>query len=97
MSEPERDQMKAELILRPRRQVTLPAWVCESLGLEVGDHLEVSVTEGALVARPRKALALKALREIQQAFSAAGVTEEELQEEGRKTRVELSRARYGGE
>ena len=87
---------KQEATLRPRRQLTLPAEVCEALGLAVGDRLELSVEEqGRLVVKPKKALALQALREIQRAFGASDLTEEDLQEEGRRARKRLSRARYG--
>ncbi len=85
-----------EVTLRPRRQLTLPAEICDALGLETGDRLELSVeAEGRLVARPKKRLALEALREIQEAFAASEVTEDELQEEGRRVRQRLSRVRYG--
>jgi nucleoside-triphosphatase THEP1 len=40
-------------------------------------------------------LALDALREIRQAFAASGLSEEELQEEGRRVRKELVELRYG--
>lgn len=85
-----------DVTLRPRRQLTLPAEVCEALGLQVGDRLELSVEgEERLVVKPKKGLALQALREIQRLFAASEVTEEELQEEGRRVRERLSRARYG--
>lgn len=84
-----------DITLRPRRQLTLPPEICELLGLQVGDRLELSVTDDALLVRPKKAVALKALTEIQRVFNESGVTEEELQEEGRKIRERLSRTRYG--
>ncbi|MBI2907758.1 MAG: hypothetical protein HYX92_08900 [Chloroflexi bacterium] len=39
--------------------------------------------------------ARQALREIQEAFRRSGITEEELQEEGRRVRHELVNERYG--
>jgi AbrB family looped-hinge helix DNA binding protein len=84
-----------DITLRPRRQITLPPEVCELLGLQVGDRLELSVADDALVVKPKKTVALKALAEIQRVFQDSGITEEELQEEGRKTRERLSRTRYG--
>jgi AbrB family looped-hinge helix DNA binding protein len=84
-----------DITLRPRRQLTLPAQVCEALGLEIGDRLEVSVVEGGMLVKPRKRLTLDALAEIHRAFQETGITEEELQEEGRRVRAELSRSRYG--
>lgn len=92
----EMERAKTEVTIRPRRQVTLPEEVCKALGLEVGDRLELSVGgDGTVVLRPKKTVALAALREIQRAFKASGLTEEELQETGRRVRERLSRDRYG--
>ncbi|MEW6232932.1 MAG: AbrB/MazE/SpoVT family DNA-binding domain-containing protein [Chloroflexota bacterium] len=65
--------------MRERRQITLPAELCERLGRRVGDRLEVRLEDDTLVVKPKKTLALRALREIQAAFAASGMTEEELQ------------------
>jgi bifunctional DNA-binding transcriptional regulator/antitoxin component of YhaV-PrlF toxin-antitoxin module len=81
------------LTLRPKRQVTLPAWVCEALGIEVGDRLIATVAAGELVLRPNKQVALDALREIRKAFADSGVSEEEMQAEGRRVRDELAAER----
>lgn len=90
------DRTARDVTLRPRRQLTLPAEACDALGLQVGDRLELSVEDGGrLVLKPKKALALQALREIQRLFGASDLTEEELQVEGRLARERLSRARYG--
>jgi AbrB family looped-hinge helix DNA binding protein len=83
------------VVLRPKRQVTLPREVCERLGIQPGDILEVTVEDCTLVARPRKAIALDALKEIQQAFKRSDVTEQELQEKGRQIRREVAREHYG--
>jgi AbrB family looped-hinge helix DNA binding protein len=89
------ERISKDLSLRPKRQVTLPADVCAVLGLQVGDRLELSVEgEGRLVLRPRKALALEALRAIQAAFAASGLREEELQAAGRQVRERISRTHY---
>jgi AbrB family looped-hinge helix DNA binding protein len=84
-----------DVTLRPRRQLTLPPQVCEALGLEVGDRLEVSVTDDGLLVKPKKRLALDALAEIQRAFQASGLSEEDLQDEGRRVRERLSCSGYG--
>jgi bifunctional DNA-binding transcriptional regulator/antitoxin component of YhaV-PrlF toxin-antitoxin module len=84
-----------DVTLRPRRQLTLPREVCEALGLEVGDRLEISITDEGLLAKPKKQLALDALAEIQRVFQSSGLTEEDLQEEGRRVREQLSHAGYG--
>jgi len=83
-----------DVVLRPKRQITLPKEVCEQLGIEPGDMLELSLEGSALVARPKKVVALEALREIQKAFERSGVTEEELQDIGHRVRQEVIRERY---
>ncbi|MGH2534720.1 MAG: AbrB/MazE/SpoVT family DNA-binding domain-containing protein [Thermomicrobiales bacterium] len=89
------ESAEREIVLRPRRQVTLPPWICEALGVREGDRLSVSIDNHSLVMTPRKSVALQALRDIQAAFADAGISEEELQAEGRHVREELIRARYG--
>jgi len=85
----------ADVVLRPKRQVTLPKEICDRLGIGPGDVLELTVEESAIIARPRKMVALEALKEIQQAFQRSGITEEELQKTGRRVRQEVARERYG--
>ncbi len=84
----------ANAVLRPKRQVTIPKKICEELGIEPGDMLVLTVENSTLIARPRKMVALEALREIQRAFQKSGLTEKELQEEGRRVRQEIIRERY---
>lgn len=43
----------------------------------------------------RESIARDALRQIQEAFRRSGITEEELQETGRRIRRELVKERYG--
>ncbi len=85
----------ADVVLRPKRQVTLPKEICDQLGIEPGDVLELAVEDSTLVARPRKTVALEALKEIRQAFQRSGITEEELQKAGRRIRQEVARERHG--
>lgn len=85
----------ADVVLRPKRQVTLPREVCDRLGIEPGDVLELAVEDSTLIAKPRKTVALEALKEIRQAFRRSGITEEELQEAGQRIRQEVVRERYG--
>lgn len=95
MSTPQRAEI--DVVLRPGRQMTLPAAVCKALGLHVGDHLALSVTDGGVVMTPKRVVALRALEAIQDAFGRAGISEEALQEEGRRVRARVSRARYGNQ
>jgi AbrB family looped-hinge helix DNA binding protein len=83
------------MVVRPKRQVTLPREICDQLGIRPGDTLEVRVEDGALIAKPGKAIALEAVREIQRAFNRSGVTEQELQETGKRIRQEVAREHYG--
>ena len=87
--------MSETIVIRPRRQMTLPRQVCEALGVGPGDRLVLEVSDGVLIARPRQVAALDALRALQQAFAESGVTEKELLESGREIREELFREKYG--
>jgi len=75
-----------DVILRPKRQITLPADICQQLGLEIGDKLELGIDGNTLIARPKKAVALEALDEIREAFKRFGVSEEALFETTRQIR-----------
>ena len=81
--------------LRARRQMTLPAWVCDAMGFREGDQLTVTVHDRQVILKKAPSTELDALREIQRAFAASGISEEELQEEGRRVRKELVELRYG--
>jgi AbrB family looped-hinge helix DNA binding protein len=83
------------IVLRPKRQITLPKALCDQLGIDTGDYLDIHVQDSILIAKPRKTVALEALREIQAAFQRSGISEEELQKAGREVREELVRKKYG--
>jgi AbrB family looped-hinge helix DNA binding protein len=85
----------ADVVLRPKRQVTLPKDICDQLGIGPGDVLEMTVEDAVIVARPRKIAALESLKEIQRVFERSGITEEEVQKTGRRIRQEVARERYG--
>ncbi len=89
------EKKAADVVLRPKRQVTLPRDICDRLGIEPGDVLELTVEDSTIIARPRKTVALEALKEIRQAFQRSGISEDELQETGRRVRQEVARERYG--
>ncbi len=67
-----------EVQLRPKRQITLPSKVCEKLGIEYGDKLELRIRDNSIVVKPKKTIALNALNEIREVFKKSGVTEKEL-------------------
>ncbi len=85
----------ADVVLRPKRQVTLPKGICDQLGIGPGDVLELTIEDSVIIARPRKTVALEALKEIRKAFQRSGVTEEEIQKAVRRIRQEVARERYG--
>jgi AbrB family looped-hinge helix DNA binding protein len=87
---------EGEVTLRPKRQLTLPAEICEALGIEPGDMLELSVDGRVLTARPKKAKAMDALREIRDSFTRSGITEAELFKAGRSERRDIRRESNGG-
>lgn len=84
---------EADVVLRTKRQITIPRSICEELGIEPGDVLELIVEESVLKAVPKKNLTLDTLREIQEAYARSGISEDELMSEGRKARQEIARER----
>jgi AbrB family looped-hinge helix DNA binding protein len=84
-----------KIVLRDKRQLTLPRDICEQLGIEPGDKLTVYVEDGALVAKPNKTIALEALRELRESFKNSGITLKELLANGRRIRKELVKEYYG--
>lgn len=79
-----------DVVVRPKRQVTIPREICDQLGIGPGDTLELIVEESVLKATPKKHRALDALNEIQETFERYGVGEEELLKEARRTRQEIA-------
>lgn len=82
------------IMLRPRRQLTLPSEICEQLGLEVGSKLRVAVEGDRLVGWVVRNSALDALKEIRRLFQQSGLTEPELQQAGREVRERLTDSRH---
>ena len=80
--------------LREKRQMTLPAELCEALGIAPGDALVASVEDGKLVLIPAREAVLNALTEIARALKEAGVTEEDLLAGGKEVRKEIFRETY---
>jgi len=83
------------IVLRDKRQLTLPRDICEQLGIGPGDRLTLYVEDGALVAKPNKTIALEALRELRESFKNSGITLKELLANGRRIRKELVKEYYG--
>jgi antitoxin component of MazEF toxin-antitoxin module len=74
--------------------MTLPEEVCEALGVEPGDSLEITVENGAIVIRSARKAALNALEDLQRAFAAAGLSEDEWLADLKDIRREVFRERY---
>ena len=87
------DMKVFNVVLRPKRQITLPGELCDRLGITLGDSLELTLEGARFIARPKKAIALEALQEIQQAFQRAGITEKEVQKTGHRVRETIARER----
>ena len=83
-----------DVVVRPKRQVTLPKEICQQLGIAPGDLLEFTLDGATLVARLKKARALDAVKEIREMFKASGISEAELQDSGRKIRREVVKELY---
>ncbi len=83
-----------DIVIRDKRQITLPRKICEQLGVEPGDHLSLYVEGSTLVAKPKKTLALNALRELHRIFQASDVSEKELLKTARLMRGNLVRKMY---
>ena len=84
-----------DVVVRPKRQVTIPREICDQLGIGPGDTLELIVEESVLKATPRKHRALDALNEIRETFKRYEIGEEELLKEARGTRQEIAVERRG--
>jgi AbrB family looped-hinge helix DNA binding protein len=84
-----------DIVIRDKRQVTLPRNICEQLGVTEGDILTVYIEGDRLVAKPKKNVAMDSLREIQRLFKESDVTEKELLKTSRRIRKELVKKHYG--
>ncbi|MDO8472245.1 MAG: AbrB/MazE/SpoVT family DNA-binding domain-containing protein [Dehalococcoidia bacterium] len=73
----ETDNNTKQAVVSPKRQITLPMQVCESLNITAGDVLDLDISPDAtfLIIRPRKNMALDALEEMRGAFARSGLSE----------------------
>lgn len=71
----------------------MPRAVLNQLDLEVGDSLQVVVSENKAVLTPKKQLALNALTELQRLVQESGVTEPEMQANATRIRERLNETR----
>lgn len=82
------------LNIRPKRQATFPAELLAKVGIGVGDQFLAEVADKKIVLRPKKQIALDALKEIQKAFRESGISEKEMLESLKKEREEYVRKNY---
>ena len=82
--------MTYTLDIRPKRQVTLPKGLLESLGLEVGDSIELTVKGKTALLASKKQIALDALKQLQKIVQESGIPEKEMQESATKIRIQLN-------
>jgi len=85
----------SDIVVREKRQVTLPRAICEQLGIVEGDRLTVYVEGDRLVGKPSKNVAVDALSELHRIFKNAEISEKELQQTSRRIRRELVKKHYG--
>ena len=86
-----------DIVVRDKRQVTLPRYICEQLGIEEGDRLSIYVEGDRLVAKAKKTVAVDALDQLHKLFKESDVTEKELLKTGRRIRKELVKKHYGSQ
>jgi AbrB family looped-hinge helix DNA binding protein len=69
-----------------RRQITLPAEVCERLGVRAGDELDLMLDGESIVLRRETTTTQRALVVLKRAFGAPGAHEDAVQTPLRVTR-----------
>lgn len=88
-------EVSNDIIIRDKRQVTLPRRVCEKLGVKPGDRLSLHIVDGKLVAQPKKSVAINALRELHRVFQTSEITQNEMLKTARRVRRGLVAKEYG--
>lgn len=71
--------MTYSLIIRPRRQVTVPSDLLKKWQLEEGDVLELEMGDTEVRIKPKKQSTKALISEIQAAFKQSGIAETEFQ------------------
>lgn len=90
-------KLQNDIVIRDKRQVTLPRDICEKLGVDTGDELTIYIDGDTLIAKAKKKLAMDSLKEIQRIFGESPVTEKEMLKSGRRIRKELVKKYYGSQ
>ena len=82
-------------IIQKKGQVTIPADIRNRLGLKEGDVVSFTETENGVLISPQAVIAAQALDRIGDALQEAGVSLDDLMEEGREARTQLLNEEYG--
>ena len=82
-------------IIQKKGQVTIPAEIRNSLGLKEGDVVSFTETENGVLISPQAVIAAQALDRIGDALQEAGVSLDDLMEEGRVARTQLLDEEFG--
>jgi AbrB family looped-hinge helix DNA binding protein len=91
-----RENAKPRLVrVQEKGQITLPADLCQRLGLKKGDLVPVTPTSERVLITPQELIATRALDRIGEILREQGLTLEELIESGREARGLLIEALYG--
>ena len=82
-------------IIQKKGQVTIPAEIRNRLGLKEGDVVAFTETDDGVLISPQAVIAAQALDRIGEALQEAGVSLDDLMEEGRVARTQLLDEEYG--
>lgn len=80
----ETDNNTKQAVVSPKRQISLPVEMCESLNITAGDVVDLDMSPDGtfLIVRPRKNTAVEALEEIREIFARSGLTEAKMKKAG---------------
>ena len=82
-------------IMQKKGQVTIPAEIRNKLGLKEGDVVAFTETEEGVLISAQAVIAAQALDRIGDALQEAGVSLDDLIDEGRAARTQLLEEEYG--
>lgn len=78
--------------IRPRRQVTIPNAILNQLGVGIGDSLEIEIQGKEAIVKPKKQVALDALKEIQRAFRNSKIPMSAFVNDAEEQRLEVAKS-----
>ena len=81
--------------VQERGQITIPAEIRKTLGLEKGELVAFVETDQGVLITPQEVVATAALDKIGELLKDKGVALDDLMESGREIRGDLAERRYG--